>query len=178
MLSINERWNAMPDGRSLAMNTQVLICLALTKNIEVNTALTTYLRPEMLVARTPHAGFTVAQHLVHLCNDVKHWSKHVASMRAELLPTLVMPSKRESFSSDWLDQAQRAWNGAERLVIELVSESVSGEKGDLPHVSIEMYAIHLLVHDSYHRGQMVAALKATGYSMPDSDTSLWSPWRS
>lgn len=168
----------MRDSRSTATDTQDLLCLALTKNIGVNTALTTYLQPKMLSARTPHAGFTVAQHLVHLCNDVKHWAGHVESERAGLLPMLAMPSEQDKLSLEWLKQVQRTWNNAEWLVIKLISDRLPSEKGNLPHTSIGMYAIHLLVHDSYHRGQMVAALKAAGYTMPDPDASLWSPWHS
>ena len=168
----------MQDFDSSAKDTQNLLCLALKKNIEVNTALTTYLRPEMLSARTPCAGFTVAQHLVHLCNDVKHWAGHVGEERARLLPTLALPGEHAKLSLEWLEQAQRTWNGAEWLVIDLISQRLPGEKSSLPHSSIEMYVLHLLVHDSYHRGQMVASLKAAGFAMPDPDTSLWSTWRS
>ena len=168
----------MQDPVPTVTATQNLLCLALRKNIAVNTALTTYLRPEMLSARTWLAGFTVAQHLVHLCNDVKHWAGYVDGERAGLLPTLALPSEYDNLSTEWLEQVQRTWNGAERLVVELVTECRSGDKGTLPHPSIEMYAVHLLVHDSYHRGQMMAALKAAGYVMPDPDASLWTVWRS
>ncbi|MDV6376564.1 hypothetical protein ORD21_18380 [Deinococcus sp. ZS9-10] len=35
----------------------------------------------------------------------------------------------------------------------------------------------MLVHDAYHRGQIVAALRANGHPAPDVET-FWESWRS
>jgi uncharacterized damage-inducible protein DinB len=46
----------------------------------------------------------------------------------------------------------------------------------LPQLSLEHFVIHLFVHDAHHRGQIILALKTSGFARPD-DEPIWWPWR-
>lgn len=57
-------------------------------NLKVNLVLLDHLTPEMLSARTPGDGYSVAQHLVHLVGTTKYWGSQLDDARLGKLPNL------------------------------------------------------------------------------------------
>jgi uncharacterized damage-inducible protein DinB len=151
-------------------------------NLEVNLVLLEHLTPEMLEARTPGGGFSVAQHLAHLVGTTKYWGSRF-DVRLKALPRLF--TVREELPEDDLEAfvpetdltrirevltvTARAAQGASR-------EAPTGDAGEPPHASADAFLLHMMVHDAHHRGQILLALKTAGYTLPDED-ALWGPWR-
>ena len=148
-------------------------------NLKVNQILLGHLTPEMLRARTPGGGFSVAQHLAHIVGVTKHRGVQLDE-GLETLPNLftlredldeedsqaLIPETDLARIKDVLAQTAAA-------VQEAVAE---GNIGTSPYSSADAYLIHMMVHDAHHRGQILLALKTSGYPLPDED-AMWQPWK-
>ena len=152
-------------------------------NLQVNLVLVDHLTPEMLQVHTPGGGYTVAQHLAHIVGSVKHWGTKLDNERLGGLPdlftvceylteddpdALVPETDLERVRAVLLETAEAARDAAEG--------APEGFTGELPHVSTDAFLIHMLVHDAHHRGQLLLALKTSGYALPDEDL-MWVPWK-
>jgi DinB family len=141
------------------------LTVAARSNADVNDLLVAHLStPEMLDARTPGDGFTVAEQLAHFLSKLSVGA-------AEGLPELYDPERQLAERDPAriravLDQTSAA-----------VLESVvtAPDRGQLPHVSLAQFLIHMLVHDAHHRGQILLALKANGLPLPD-EAAMWFSW--
>jgi uncharacterized damage-inducible protein DinB len=150
--------------------------IAWQANDEVNGALIEHLEPEMLQARTPGGGMTVAEHLAHMTGTVKYWGMKLAQERLGALPDL-----EEKVGEEWVPESdlQRILDVKRRTGQVAFAEAAAapaGERGQLPHASPELYLIHMMVHDAHHRGQILLALKCAGHALPD-EGSMWQPWK-
>ena len=148
-------------------------------NLKVNQTLLEHLTPEMLGARTPGGGYSVAQHLAHIVGVTKYRGAQLNeeletlpdlfTMREDLAeedPQAFIPETDLARIKDVLAQTAAA-----------VQEAVAGGNiGTSPYPSADAYLIHMLVHDAHHRGQILLALKTSGYSLPDED-AMWRPWK-
>lgn len=152
-------------------------------NLKVNLALVDQLTPEMLDARTPGGGYTVAQHLAHIVGSVKHWGTKLDNERLGGLPDLF--TVREELTEDDpdgfvpetdLERIRTVLLETAEAARDAVKNTPGGFTGELPHASTDAYLIHMLVHDAHHRGQMLLALKTSGYPLPDEDL-MWTPWK-
>ena len=150
------------------------LTIAARSNADVNDLLVAHLStPEMLDARTPGGGFTVAEHLAHMAGTNKSWLAQLSAGTAGGLPDLYDPERQLAER----DPARI------RTVLGQTSEAVletvvtAPDRGNLPHVSLAKFLIYLLVHDAHHRGQILLALKAGGLPLPHDD-AMWGPWNS
>ena len=148
-------------------------------NLKVNQILLEHLTPEMLGVRTPGGGYSVAQHLAHIVGVTKYWGAqlneeletlpNLFTMREDLAeedPQAFIPETDLARIKDVLAQTAAA-----------VQEAVAGGNiGTSPYPSADAYLIHMLVHGAHHRGQILLALKTSGYSLPDED-AMWRPWK-
>lgn len=151
-------------------------------NLRVNEVLLGHLTPEMLDARTPGGGYSVAQHLAHMVGTTKYWGSKL-DKRLAALPRLF--TIREELDEDdpeaFIPETDL---GRIRLVLtqtataarEAIASALEGFAGDLPHSSPDAFLIHMMIHDAHHRGQVLLALKTSGYLLPDEDT-MWVPWK-
>ena len=147
-------------------------------NARVNRELLDHLTEEMLGAQTPGGGYSVAQHLAHMTGVMKSWGSRLDEQLAGL-PDLYSDydAQEDTFVAEKdLERIRGTMNETEGALLSAVQEKPDGEKGTLPHTSAGALLIHLMVHDAHHRGQVLLALKTSGYALPDEDR-LWGPWR-
>jgi uncharacterized damage-inducible protein DinB len=143
-------------------------------NSQINQSVLRHLSPEMLSAKTPGGGFSVAEHLVEILYTPKYFGLKFAPEHLQTLPnlfeaegdTFVVESDLEKFRDAAPIVAESVLKAAEAAV----------DKGDLPHTDLDTYLIHMMVHDAHHRGQLFLALKTNGYPLPD-DALIWNPWK-
>jgi uncharacterized damage-inducible protein DinB len=144
-------------------------------NQRINQALLSHLNAEMLALQTPGGGMTIAQHLAHLCESLKYWASYVDREGLAVLPDLYDPAIEDDFvvSMD-LAEIQQVFERTSALVLRVAQQAQ--HKNVLPHKSLELFLIHMMVHDAHHRGQILLTLKLAGEALPDED-SLWQPWK-
>lgn len=164
--------------------TQDAVQTAWQANLRVNEVLLKHLTPEMLDARTPGGGYSVARHLAHIVGTTKYWGSKLDKNLGEL-PNLFTLSEEldENDPQAFIPEtdlerirkvlAQTAAAAQEAEAVENVPEEVRWEP---PHPSADAFLIHMMVHDAHHRGQVLLALKTSEYPLPDED-AMWGPWR-
>jgi uncharacterized damage-inducible protein DinB len=148
-------------------------------NTRVNRLLLAHLTPAMLAAQTPGGGFSVAQHLAHMVGVQKDWCEKLNASAVAALPDLYA-SGTDDYNTEMqvefdLVRISAVWAETEATV--LASAISSDTKGNLPHVSVGSFLLHMVIHDTHHRGQVLLALKQAGFALPDED-QMWRPWRS
>ncbi len=148
------------------------------RNLEVNRALVGHLTPEMLGARTPGGGFSVAQHLSHIVGVTKFWGGLLDPERLSALPDLYDPDG-DSFEDGSEMDPKRILDVLEATTgVALAAAEARPQGSDaLPHTDADAYLVHMIVHDAHHRGQILPALKTSSFPLPDED-ALWASWRS
>ena len=140
-------------------------------NDKVNNVLLEHLTPNMIEAHIPGSGYSVAQHLAHMAEAKKFWGAMLNEEQAGTLPDLF---KEERSAETNLAQIKDVFAQTSKVTLELAKST--SDPSDFPYASLDSYLIHLIVHDSYHRGQIVLALKTAGHPLPD-EGALWGPWR-
>lgn len=164
--------------------TQDAVQTAWQANLRVNEVLLGHLTPEMLDARTPGGGYSVAQHLAHLVGTTQYWGWLRDKARFEALPDPVLEHDEAKgvfvVETDLakLTDSYRQTQAAALDVAEAEAEGTALPPGkwESPHATPDAFLIHMMVHDAHHRGQILLALKTSGYPLPDED-AMWGPWR-
>ena len=133
----------------------------------------------MLEARTPGGGYSVAQHLAHIIGVTKYRGVQL-NEGLETLPDLF--TLRDGLNEEE-PQAFVPETDLARIKDVLAQTATAVQKavaerntGTSPYPSADAYLIHMMVHDAHHRGQILLALKTSGYSLPDED-AMWQPWK-
>lgn len=152
-------------------------------NLKVNMALLEHLTPEMLGARTPGGGYSVAQHLAEIVGTTKYWGSRLDEARLGGLPDLYTIREDldegdiEAFVPETdLARIREVLLETAAAAQEAAANAPAGFTGDLPHSSPDAFLIHMMVHDAHHRGQVLLALKTSGHPLPDED-AMWVPWK-
>jgi uncharacterized damage-inducible protein DinB len=146
-------------------------------NHMVNQILLKHLTPEMLRVATPGGGYSVAQHLAHMVECSKSWGCELEPTELAQLPDLYSNFDPETGNFDAelnLDRIKLIFEQT-RAALFKTAKTASGN-GNLPHASPAQLLFHMAIHDAHHRGQILLALKAGGYPLPD-DAALWLPLR-
>lgn len=151
------------------------------RNAAVNRVLVEHLTPEMLAARVPGGGASVAQHIAHMVMTVKFWGDRIDPERMAALPDLFL-EEPESGAPEHLrpeTDLERIADVWRRTTDAALTLSLSHPEGgpETAHTDAAAYLAHMLVHDAHHRGQILLALKLAGHPLPDEE-ALWAPWRS
>ena len=164
------------------MNVESAAQTAWQANLKVNQILLEHLTPEMLQARTPGGGFSVAQDLAHMVGVTKYRGIQLDE-RLKTLPDLF--TVREDLDEDDpqafipetdLARIKDVLAQTATAVQKAANGTPHGEAGNSPYASADAYLIHMMVHDAHHRGQTLLALKTSGYPLPDED-AMWQPWK-
>lgn len=151
-------------------------------NLKVNQALLEHLTSEMLSARTPGGGYSVAQHLAHIVGTTKYWGSRLNKSLGEL-PNLF--TVREDLDEEDIEafvpetdltRIRQVLIETAAAAQEAAAKAPEGFTGELPHSSSDAFLIHMMVHDAHHRGQILLALKTSGYGLPDEEL-MWVPWK-
>jgi uncharacterized damage-inducible protein DinB len=142
-------------------------------NEGMNKILLEYLRPEMLTVQTPSKDWSVAGYLAHLAVSKKWWGKHINEEQANLLPSLFSKTQDEFIASTDLAQIKNVFEQTSKVILEIAEKAT--HKGQLPYPSLDVFLIQQMIHDGHHRGQILLALRAAGYT-PPSDDDFWGGW--
>lgn len=143
-------------------------------NIRINRSVLEHLTPEMVEAKTPGGGFSVAEHIVEIVGTPKHWGSKFDKATLGPLPDLYTVEGEDYIAETDLKRIREVAQQTADAVLK-VAEAAE-DKGDLPHASVDVYLIHMMVHDAHHRGQLFLALKNAGHPLPDDDL-VWLPWK-
>jgi uncharacterized damage-inducible protein DinB len=154
--------------------------MALTQSVKeawqangtVNEVLLEHLTPDMLEAKSPGGGYTVAQQLAHMTGTKKFWGKRL-NQDLETLPNLFDERNETEFVAETnLAQIKDVMRQTSQRMLE--SAESAKDKGELTHTSVEAFLIHMMLHDAHHRGQILLALKTAGHPLPNEDM-FWNP---
>ena len=167
-----------------AVDTKDTVQTAWQANLRVNEVLLKHLTPEMLDARTPGGGYSMAQHLAHMVGTTKYWGAKL-DKRLATLPRLF--TIREELDEDDLEAfvPETDLGRIREVMVQTAAAAREAEAGknapeevrwEPPHRNTDAFLIHMMVHDAHHRGQVLLALKTSGYPLPDED-AMWGPWR-
>lgn len=152
-----------------------VLATAVAAENRVNDVLCGHLTAEMMDARTPGGGMTVAQHLAHMAGSTKFWLSQLDGGAALPLPVLYDETQTDAFVVQG-DPARAAAVLREVWNTTLHTATAAATPGDLPHPSPAQFVLHMLGHTAYHRGQIALALKVNGFPLPDEDR-MWGPLR-
>ena len=142
-------------------------------NTRINRLVLKHLTPEMVEAKTPGGGFSVAEHILEIVGTPKYFgTKFEATLGS--LPDLYTKEGDDYIAETDLKRIREV---AQQTADAVLKAAESAEnKGDLPHASVDVYLIHMMVHDAHHRGQLFLALKNAGHPLP-ADDLVWLPWK-
>ena len=143
-------------------------------NTRINKEVLEHLTPEMINAQTPGDGFTVAEHILEIVGTPKYFGMKFDEAKLGALPDLYTVEGESYIAETDLRRIREVAKQTAEAVLEAAETADS--KGELPHSSLDIYLIHMMVHDSHHRGQLQLALKAAGYELPGDDI-LWGLWK-
>ena len=140
-------------------------------NDKVNSILLEHLTSEMIEAQTLGGGYSVVQHLAHMAEAKEFWGVMLDEELAGTLPDLF---REERIAETNLAHIKDGFARTSKVTLELAKNTSA--PANFPYASLNSYLIHLIAHDSYHRGQIVLAIKTAGHPLPD-EGELWGPWR-
>jgi uncharacterized damage-inducible protein DinB len=142
-------------------------------NEEMNLKLLEYLTPDMLQVQTPSKSDTIAEYLAHLAISKRWWGKHLNEEQVAGLPSLYNETEQGFSASTDLAQIKDVFEQTHKTLLETAERAT--HKGNLPYPSIDVFLIHMMIHDGHHRGQILLTLRTAGYPVP-SDDDFWGGW--
>ena len=140
----------------------------------MNTVLLEHLSPKMLRVTTPDKAWSVAGYLAHIAGSKKWWLSHLDKEESDRLPDLYQGTEGNFVAEKNLETIKRVFAQTSRTLLETAERAEN--KGKLPYASLELYLIHMTMHDAHHRGQLLLALKTNGFPLPD-ENGFWAPWK-
>lgn len=153
-----------------------------TRNARVNRAILATLKPEDLTYGDGVGGFNIGQHLADVVGFRPGWLKRVAPEHAAQVPSVV-----DSDSPTWLATSditviQAAFDAGDAAIRSAVIDAViEGRSFEQVYTSHPAHLVqHCIVHDSHHRGQILALLRQAGRSAVVRDSleaATWPIWR-
>ncbi|HEX7004585.1 MAG TPA: DinB family protein [Trueperaceae bacterium] len=156
---------------------------AFDRNGRVNRATLATLKMDDLGHDDGAGGYTVGQHLADMAEFRYGWLTKVSPQHAESVPSVADGDQ----SSFWLtitsiEELQRAFDAGDAAVRAAVTSAVDeGRKFTGAYESHPVHFLeHTIVHDSHHRGQILALLRRAGRPTEERmelESKSWSIWR-
>jgi uncharacterized damage-inducible protein DinB len=141
-------------------------------NEKMNKILLEHLTNDMLSSQTPGGGYSVAQQLAHMTGTQKFWGEKLNGELGSLPNLFDERNEKEFIAETNLAQIKDVMRQTSHRLLE--SADHAKDKGELTHVSVEVFLIHMIIHDAHHRGQILLALKTAGHPLPNEDI-FWNP---
>ncbi|WP_425147514.1 DinB family protein [Deinococcus sp.] len=165
-----------------------LLLESFARNGRVNAALLSALTDADLDLSDGRGGWPVRQHLAHLANFRRDWLSNISPAHAEGLPN-VYEQTESGYTVKARDPVsltaalQQGDEAAVKAVQDAVNEGLQfadpwNEGAYQSHPS--HFLQHTIVHDSHHRGQIMALLRMNGRSQEQMDAleeATWPIWR-
>ena len=142
-------------------------------NDAMNKTLLEHLTPDMLTVQTPDENWSVAGYLAHLAGSKKWWASHLNKEDVASLPDLYQETEGTFVVEKDIEKIEAVFAETSRTLLETAERA--DNKGALPYASIDLYLIHMMIHDAHHRGQILLALRTAGHAPPDEDI-FWGGW--
>ena len=155
------------------MNISHLVREAWHINDGMNKVLLAHLTPDMLGVQTADKNWSVAGYLAHLAGSKKWWASHLNEEAAAKLPDLYVGTEGNYTAEKDIEKIKAVFNETSRTLLETAERAE--DKGILPYASIDLYLIHMMMHDAHHRGQILLVLRTAGHAVPEEDT-FWGGW--
>jgi uncharacterized damage-inducible protein DinB len=102
----------------------------------------------------------------------KFWGKKLNDNLGTLPNLFDERNEKEFIAETNLAQIKDVMRQTNKKLLETAENAK--DKGELTHVSVEMFLIHMMIHDAHHRGQILLALKTAGHALPNEDL-FWQP---
>lgn len=145
-------------------------------NNQVNENLLQHLNQDMLEARTPGGGMSVAGHLAEISGTVEYWVSRLTPDLRRTVRLYQITEDDEFVPEPSLENYRRHFQDGRAAALEAARALPEGETGAAPHLSADAVLLHMIAHDCHHRGQLLLALKVNGHPLP-SEEAMWLPWR-
>lgn len=160
-----------------------LVLESFERNGRVNKAVLTTLEWADLEHDDGAGGWNIGKHLADMAEFRRWWLRRVSPQHAGSVPSVADGDQ----STFWLtaksvDEMQRAFDAGDAAIREAVMSAVDeGRKFDAAYPSHPVHFLqHTIVHDSHHRGQIMALLRRAGRPLEERqrlEEETWPIWR-
>jgi uncharacterized damage-inducible protein DinB len=152
------------------------------RNARVNRVTLASLTMEDLTYSDGVGGFNIGQHLADIVNFRPDWLKHVSPEHAARVTDVTDGSAATWLTVKSIDELQAAFDEGDAAMRDAVLDAV--REGRSFTGVYETHPAHLMqhciVHDSHHRGQILALLRQSGRSTEERErleSASWPIWR-
>ncbi|MEM7737442.1 MAG: DinB family protein [Deinococcota bacterium] len=118
---------------------------------------------DVLTLQASWGGMSIRDHLEHLIYDVLHWLSHVEPIAG-------------SDPAEDIAGLQKQLEDAHTCLFAAVNRAPT-DAPTLPHMTNEQLLMHMLIHESHHRAQVLDILKTHNLPLPYAE-AYWGLWRS
>lgn len=166
---------ALPEGLDVLFE-------AFHRNGRVNHAILDTLDPSHLSASDGTGGYSVGQHLADIVSFRRDKLLAVSPDHADGVPDVTDGDAATWLATDRIDELQAAFDAGDAAVEEAVRSAVADGRrfaGSYAWHPADL-VVHTIVHDSHHRGQILALLRQHGRSAEDRsrlEDATWSIWK-
>lgn len=159
-----------------------LIFESFERNGRVNRAVLATLTMEDLDYGDGVGGFRIGQHLADLVDFRPSWLARVSPKHAENIPNVIDESAPTWLKVGTIAQLQAAFDAGDAAMLDAVLDALhEGRSFEAAYRSHPAHLIqHCIVHDSHHRGQILALLRQAGRPAERRDEledETWPIWR-
>lgn len=152
------------------------------RNARVTRALLSTLSMEDLYYSDGVGGFSIGQHLADIVNFRPTWLSRVSPQHAQKVQDVTADDAPNWLNVNSIAELQAAFDAGDAAVKEAVLSAVEeGRDFDGFYETHPAHLIqHTIVHDSHHRGQILALLRQSGRPADIRETlenETWAMWR-
>lgn len=152
------------------------------RNARVNKAILDTLTMEDLGYSDGVGGFNIGQHLADLLDFRPSWLTRVSPQHVESIPSVIDESSPTWLGATSIAELQAAFDAGDSAMKEAVLGAVlDGRSFDTVYRTHPAQLMqHCIVHDSHHRGQILALLRQAGRPTEERDRleeATWPIWR-
>ncbi len=170
------------EGR-MSIPTEIELLLeAFDRNARVTRALLDTMTMEDLMYEDGSGGFNIGQHLADLVNFRPSWLARVSPEHAERVTDVAADNSPTWLNVNSIAELQAAFDEGDaalrEAVLDALSEGRSFERAYRSHPAHLLQ--HCIVHDSHHRGQILALLRQAGRPgevREELEELTWAIWR-
>src|SRR5690554_5868346 len=159
-----------------------LLLEAFDRNARVTRALLDTMTMEDLMYEDGSGGFNIGQHLADLVNFRPSWLARVSPEHAERVKDVTADDSPTWLAVSSIAELQAAFDEGDAAMKDAVLDALSEGRGfERAYQSHPAHMLqHCIVHDSHHRGQILALLRQSGRPAvvrEELEELTWAIWR-